>query len=112
LHGDLHHYNILFDTDRSWLAIDPKGVIGEIEYEIGASLRNPYQKPELFTSAAIVRSRLKRYENNLKLDFHRASKWAFAQAVLSAIWMVEDGFMVTGTSPHIMLAKAIQTMLD
>jgi streptomycin 6-kinase len=28
LHGDLHHTNILFDTHRGWLAIDPKGVIG------------------------------------------------------------------------------------
>ena len=38
---DLQHYNVLFDSDRGWLAIDPKGVIGEVEYEIGASLRNP-----------------------------------------------------------------------
>src|SRR4030095_1370797 len=39
LHGDLQHYNILFDSDRGWLAIDPKGVIGEVEYEIGGGLR-------------------------------------------------------------------------
>ncbi|HEV2664844.1 MAG TPA: aminoglycoside phosphotransferase family protein, partial [Blastocatellia bacterium] len=50
LHGDLQHYNVLFDSDRGWLAIDPKGVIGEVEYEIGAGLRNPYEKPELFAS--------------------------------------------------------------
>ena len=42
LHGDLHHYNILRDGDRGWVAIDPKGVVGEVEYEIGAALRNPY----------------------------------------------------------------------
>ena len=29
LHGDLHHDNILFDTNRGWVAIDPKGVVGE-----------------------------------------------------------------------------------
>jgi streptomycin 6-kinase len=29
LHGDLQHYNVLFDRDRGWLAIDPKGVIGD-----------------------------------------------------------------------------------
>ena len=28
LHGDLHHWNILSDADRGWMAIDPKGVIG------------------------------------------------------------------------------------
>ncbi|HWN58232.1 MAG TPA: aminoglycoside phosphotransferase family protein, partial [Methylomirabilota bacterium] len=38
LHGDLHHDNILFDVSRGWLAIDPKGVLGEPAYEIGAAL--------------------------------------------------------------------------
>ncbi len=50
LHGDLQHYNVLFDSDRGWLAIDPKGVAGEIEYEIGAVLRNPTERPDLFAS--------------------------------------------------------------
>jgi streptomycin 6-kinase len=46
---DVNH--ILFDIERRWIAVDPKGVIGEIEYEIGASLRNPYENPEIFASA-------------------------------------------------------------
>src|SRR5262249_11313194 len=25
LHGDLHHENVIFDIERGWLAIDPKG---------------------------------------------------------------------------------------
>jgi streptomycin 6-kinase len=41
LHGDLHHDNILFDARRGWLAIDPKGVVGEPQFELGAALRNP-----------------------------------------------------------------------
>lgn len=41
LHGDLHHYNILSSARNSWLAIDPKGGIGEREYEICALMRNP-----------------------------------------------------------------------
>ncbi|MDP1615246.1 MAG: aminoglycoside phosphotransferase family protein, partial [Methylococcales bacterium] len=41
LHGDLHHYNIL-QHQEAWLAIDPKGVVGEREFEIGAFLRNPW----------------------------------------------------------------------
>ena len=28
LHGDIHHENILHDTKRGWLAIDPKGLWG------------------------------------------------------------------------------------
>src|SRR5438067_1309862 len=41
LHGDLHHENILAAARQPWLAIDPKGVVGEPAYEAGALLRNP-----------------------------------------------------------------------
>jgi streptomycin 6-kinase len=111
LHGDLHHYNILFDSVRGWLAIDPKGVIGEAEYEIGASLRNPYERPELFASAEIVCRRIKQYEAKLKLDAERALRWGFSQAVLSAIWSVEDGFAVDANNLCLMLASAIRPIL-
>src|SRR5713101_9176579 len=40
LHGDLHHENILAAERAPWLAIDPKGVVGEPAYETGALLRN------------------------------------------------------------------------
>lgn len=111
LHGDLQHYNVLFDSDRGWLAIDPKGVIGEVEYEIGASLRNPYEKPEMFASPETVERRLRRFEARLKLDSDRALAWGFAQAVLSAIWSVEDGIEVDAGNPSLRLANAIRPIL-
>jgi streptomycin 6-kinase len=112
LHGDLHHYNVLFDSDRGWLAIDPKGVVGEIEYEIGALLRNPYEKPELFARPSTVERRLERLASKLSLDFRRALAWGFAQAVLSAIWGVEDGCAVDAQNPGIALAETIRPMLE
>lgn len=111
LHGDLQHYNVLFDAGRGWLAIDPKGVAGEIEYEIGASLRNPYERSDLFASPAAIRRRLSCYEAELRLDAARALAWAFAQAVLSAIWSVEDGEAVGTENPSLKLARAIRPML-
>jgi streptomycin 6-kinase len=111
LHGDLQHYNVLFDCERGWLAIDPKGVAGEIEYEIGASLRNPYERFDLFASPAAVRRRLRRYEAELKIDANRALAWAFAQAVLSAIWSAEDGEALDAENPSLKLARAIRPML-
>jgi streptomycin 6-kinase len=111
LHGDLQHYNVLFDSDRGWLAIDPKGVFGEVEYEIGASLRNPYEKPELFASPQTVEKRLRCFEAKLKLNSDRALAWGFAQAVLSAIWSVEDGFAVDAGNPSLRLANAIWPIL-
>jgi streptomycin 6-kinase len=112
LHGDLQHYNILFDRQRGWIAIDPKGVVGELEYEIGASLRNPFEAPELFTSRKTIESRVKRYENKLKLDSKRALGWGFAQAVLSVIWTIEDGFPADMRNPAVLLAKAIEPLLE
>lgn len=111
LHGDLQHYSILFDKTRGWTATDPKGVVGEIEYEIGASLRNPYECPELFTAPEPIERRLRLYEARLKPDFNRMLRWSFAQAVLSAIWLVEDEFTVDARTPSIRLAGTIRAML-
>jgi streptomycin 6-kinase len=112
LHGDLQHYNVLFDRHRGWLAIDPKGVVGEIEYEIGAALRNPCERPDLFVDPAIIERRLGQFASKLNLDPARALAWSFAQAVLSAIWEVEDGSPVDARNPSILLAIAIRPMLE
>jgi streptomycin 6-kinase len=45
LHGDLHHTNILTAGRQPWLAIDPKGVIGEPAYE--ASVLCTIRYPQL-----------------------------------------------------------------
>jgi streptomycin 6-kinase len=108
LHGDLQHYNVLLDEERGWTAIDPKGVVGEIEYEIGASLRNPFERPELFTAPATIERRLHCYAAGLKLEAERALRWSFAQAVLSAIWSVEDGCVVEAHTIH--LARTLRAM--
>jgi streptomycin 6-kinase len=111
LHGDLHHYNVLFDSRRGWLAIDPKGVIGEIEYELGAAIRNPYQRPTLFVRRSTVERRLTCFASKLNIDGGRSLAWAFAQAVLSVIWWIEDGFAVAPADPSLRLADVIRPML-
>lgn len=107
LHGDLQHYNVLFDNERGWVAIDPKGVVGELEYELGAILRNPVEHPELFADPRVIERRLETLTSHLHLDYSRALRWSFAQAVLSAIWGVEDGYRVTPNDPPLLLAHAL-----
>ncbi|HKV36511.1 MAG TPA: aminoglycoside phosphotransferase family protein [Pyrinomonadaceae bacterium] len=111
LHGDLQHYNVLFDRKRGWTAIDPKGVVGELEYEVGALLRNPIEQPEFFTNRATIERRLEILTAELPLNHSRALRWSFAQAVLSAIWDVEDGNPVEPTHPALQLANTLQEML-
>jgi streptomycin 6-kinase len=111
LHGDLQHYNVLFDSERGWLAIDPKGVFGEIEYEIGAALRNPGEQPELFLACSTIEQRLGQFTSRLDLNYERTLAWGFAQSVLSAIWGIEDGFIVDPTNPALRLAAVMRPML-
>lgn len=111
LHGDLHHYNVLFDSNRGWLAIDPKGVVGELEYEIGAALRNPYEKPDLLAEPATIEKRVERFARELNLGATRLLAWGFAQAVLAAIWTIEDGDTLEPNNPWIRLANAIRSIL-
>jgi streptomycin 6-kinase len=111
LHGDLQHYNVLFDERRGWTAIDPKGVIGEPEYELGAMLRNPTEAPHVFASRPAVERRIANLSAALNLDALRIARWAFAQAVLSAVWSVEDGERVDGTNAALQLADAIRPVV-
>ena len=48
LHGDLHPWNIISAEGRRWLAIDPKGIVGDPAYELGPfiySMRLPHDQP-------------------------------------------------------------------
>jgi streptomycin 6-kinase len=92
LHGDLHHGNILAAQRQPWLAIDPKGLVGEPAYETGAWLRNPL--PQLLESlhpGRILARRIDQLAEALDLDRARIRGWGIYQAVLSAWWNVEDG---------------------
>lgn len=91
LHGDLHHENILHAGD-AWIAIDPKGVVGEQEYEYGAFIRNPY--PDLIVHSDvqnIINRRIELCGNLSGFNTQRIADWAFVQAVLSACWTHECG---------------------
>ena len=92
LHGDLHHDNILSAGRQPWLAIDPKGVVGEPAYEAGALLRNPVgrllKEPD---PVAVTARRVDILAAELNVDRHRLLGWGLARAVLAAWWCVEDG---------------------
>lgn len=87
LHGDLHHENILAAGREPWLAIDPKGVVGEPAYETGAFLRNRLDVPD---PGRVTAGRVDQLSEELELDRARVRGWAVAQAVLSAWWGYED----------------------
>jgi streptomycin 6-kinase len=87
LHGDFHHYNVLSAERAPWLAIDPKGMLGDPGYEIGPFLLNPHGPPK---SAAMLGRRLGILADELGYDRQRLHAWGIAHAVLSACWLAED----------------------
>jgi streptomycin 6-kinase len=91
LHGDLHHDNILSAEREPWLAIDPKGVVGEPAYEVGALLRNLWEERcTLSNPRRILERRVDQLAEELDVDRARIRGWGVAQAVLSAWWCIED----------------------
>jgi len=88
LHGDLHHYNILSARREPWLAIDPKGIVGEPEYEAAAFLRNKLlDQPE---PRRVLSARIDQLADEAGLGRERMIGWGLADRVLSAWWSYEE----------------------
>lgn len=89
LHGDLHHDNIL-SSDADWIAIDPKGVIAEREFELSI-VWNPLSKlaHERNLDRYLHRS-LDILAEYTAFDRQRLHAWAFVRVVLGMVWNVED----------------------
>ena len=90
LHGDLHHYNILSAEREPWLAIDPKGVVGEPAYEVGAFLHNPLDLMTWSDWQTLIPRQLDILAETLQIDRQRLVAWSLAQDVLSNWWGYED----------------------
>ncbi|MBH0168078.1 aminoglycoside phosphotransferase family protein [Fictibacillus sp. 18YEL24] len=87
LHGDLHHYNILANGDF-WTIIDPKGLIGDREYEVVQYLLN--KLPEHGVEE-ITEKRIDIFVDVLNLNKERVLLRAYSHAVLATCWTIEDG---------------------
>jgi streptomycin 6-kinase len=89
LHGDFHHDNVLDGGARGWLAIDPKGLIGERGFEYANLFRNPdaataLERGRMARRAAIV-------AEAAALEPRRLFEWIFAYAALGAAWSIQSG---------------------
>jgi streptomycin 6-kinase len=89
LHGDIHHGNILDAGPRGWLAIDPKGLVGERCFDFANIFCNP--DLEIATAPGRLARQAGVVAEAAGLDRVRLLKWILAYAGLSAAWMLEDG---------------------
>lgn len=99
LHGDYHHHNILRAERAPWLIIDPKGIVGDPGYEVGAFLYNPIDFHERYPDLRpVLARRVDQFSEILGFAWERVRAWGIAQAVLSAVWSCEsEGYGWEGT---------------
>ena len=88
LHGDLHHGNVLDGGDRGWLAIDPKGLIGERGFDFANIFRNPEHAfgadpARLERQATVV-------AEATGIERKRILQWVLAFCGLSVVWVYGD----------------------
>ena len=88
LHGDMHHGNVLKFGSRGWLAIDPKGLIGERGFDHANIFCNP--DDQTATMPGRLARQVKVVAEAADLESHRLLSWVLAWAGLSAAFSLED----------------------
>jgi streptomycin 6-kinase len=91
LHGDIHHGNVLDFGDRGWLAIDPKGLIGERCFDYANIFCNP--DDDTATAPGRFARQTEVVAHAAGLNPKRLVQWTLAFAGLSAAWLLADGIM-------------------
>ncbi len=89
LHGDFHHDNVLDGGARGWLAIDPKGVLGERGFEFANLFRNP--DAEIALAPGRMRRQARIVAEQANLESARLMQWILAYAGLGAAWSIDSG---------------------
>jgi streptomycin 6-kinase len=89
LHGDLHHENIMHGP-RGWLAIDPKGVLGDPAFDAANLFYNPLGHDDLCRDPVRIAHMAEVLANAIGRDEGAILDYAFAYGCLSAAWHAED----------------------
>lgn len=106
LHGDIHHGNVLHDAVRGWLAIDPKGHLGERGYDYANKVLNP--EVALAAEPGRMARRIEVIAQAAGLERRRLLLWVLAYTGLSSAWTMQDG-----STPHqLVLADIAAALLD
>ncbi len=97
LHGDLHLDNIVQGSknhqslsQNKWISIDPKGIIGEPEFEIAAFDILTSSEMTEPNALALFQERTYKLSKISDLSHQRILQWIFVRVVLAAAWFIED----------------------
>lgn len=97
VHTDLHYMNVLavpagVSSDRgTWLAIDPKPLIGDPAFAVTPMLWNRLGDLDGSDRAGALRRRMHAIADAAGLDVARVREWSIAREVENVIWYSEGG---------------------
>ncbi|MFJ8538662.1 aminoglycoside phosphotransferase family protein [Streptomyces sp. NPDC093591] len=95
IHGDLHARNILRGDREAWLAVDPKGLVGDPAYDGGTLLKSrALSLLEAGDLDKAVHRVLDVFAESAVLDRERVRRWAQFHAVQAAFHGRRHGFRV------------------
>lgn len=89
LHGDLHHDNILHGQ-RGWLAIDPKGLLGDPGFDAANFFYNPLERHGLTRDPEHIAYMAETFAGTLGQNPATILDHAIAWGCLSSSWHAED----------------------
>ena len=91
LHADLHHGNILSASRAPYLAIDPKGIVGNKGFDVTAFLRNPLGISKYPGFEVTLKRRISIFSEMLGLSEQEIASWSIIQTVLDSCWAKGKG---------------------
>ncbi|WUJ71291.1 aminoglycoside phosphotransferase family protein [Kribbella soli] len=93
IHGDFHPRNILRADREPWLAVDPKGYVGDPAYDATTFLRTrAAHQLGADDLMSVLNRELELFAESAELEPERIRRWAQLNMVQSAFWGRRHGF--------------------
>ncbi|RPE44099.1 streptomycin 6-kinase [Streptomyces sp. Ag109_O5-1] len=102
VHGDLHARNILRADREPWLAVDPKGYVGDPAYDGGTLLKS--RALTLMGAGDLARTThrlLDIFAETAQLDRERVRRWAQFHVARASFWGRRHAFRVARGGPEL-----------
>ncbi|MGX5680486.1 aminoglycoside phosphotransferase family protein [Schumannella luteola] len=98
LHGDANPGNLLLGRAGSWLAIDPKPMSGDPEFDFGPAVEQIDDPWSHLDPLPVVESHLRALVGATGSSWDRALRWAAARSALDVVWAWQDGDLPSATA--------------
>jgi streptomycin 6-kinase len=91
IHGDFHPGNVVAADRAAYLAIDPKGIVGHIGYDIAVFLNNlewwQRKHPDV---REFLQTAIEQFSTAFSINKREIREWAFAYMVIGAWWSFDE----------------------